>query len=95
MAPGKTVTIEVDARGSSADFYYVYVAPDATNPVWTLVGSRAASGAGFPFRLQTVLPEGTLEAVPDDQQLRKAARRQRVRYDGEDIDIDDMVFRVR
>ncbi len=91
------VTVEVEATvwawstGSSdtADFYY---AADADNPVWTYVGSVAASGGGVQVLTQQyTLPAGSLQAVRVNYRYQAAADPCTTgTYD----DRDDLVFAV-
>ena len=94
LAPGKTVAIETLGFGSSADQFYVYVAPDAFHPAWTLVGSISSSRSGIPYRVETVLPEGTLVAVRVINLFARPLGPGPCGT-GEDVDVDDLVFRVR
>jgi trimeric autotransporter adhesin len=68
FAPGKTVTIAATVwawttpSSDAADFYF---APDATNPVWTLIGTSVptAAGAQTISRTYTLPSGGALQAV--------------------------------
>jgi hypothetical protein len=68
FAPGKTVTIAATVwawttpSADAADFFY---APDATNPVWTFIGTSVptAAGAQTISRTYTLPTGGSLQAV--------------------------------
>jgi leucyl aminopeptidase len=67
FAPGKTVRVEATVWAwttpaqDSADFFY---AADATNPVWTLIGTVKPTAAGAQTLSATyTLPAGALQAV--------------------------------
>jgi hypothetical protein len=92
VAPGKTIEITVSAAGSTAGSHRVYLAADASHPVWTQIGSGFASTG--PFSFQTALPAGTVQAV-------RVTRSFIGSYGpgpcstGPDDDNDDLVFRVQ
>jgi hypothetical protein len=66
LSPGKTARIEatVWAFSPGSDFLDLYSAPDATNPVWTLVATLTPPTTGTQTLSATyVLPAGNLQAV--------------------------------
>jgi hypothetical protein len=95
LAEGKTVRVDVALWAFShafADTLEVFVAPDATSPAWTRLGSLRAGRAGAQTLSMTyTLPAGALQAV-----------RARLRYLGDPgscgggpfDDHDDLVFAV-
>ncbi len=95
FAPGKTVRIEATVWAwstpaqDSADFFY---APDATNPVWTLVGTVKPTAAGAQTLSTTyTLPAGALQAVRVQYRYQGSAS---ACASGGYNDRDDLVFAV-
>ncbi|WP_375768037.1 M20/M25/M40 family metallo-hydrolase [Archangium gephyra] len=95
MAAGKQVqvTATVWAYSSTADTLDLYRAPNASSPVWTLIGSYKPSGSGVQTITATyTLPTGTTQAI-----------RANFRYNGTASscstgaydDHDDLIFTVQ
>jgi len=90
LAPGKTVRIDVAGLGSTADALRVYLAADATNPVWTLVGSTS----GISLSVQATLGAGRVQAIRVNDVF-GAPFGPGPCGTGTDADNDDLVFRVQ
>jgi len=95
MAAGKqvTVTATVWAYSSTADTLDLYRAPNASSPVWTLIGSYKPSGSGVQTITATyTLPTGTTQAIRANFRYQGTASSCSAgAYD----DHDDLIFAVQ
>jgi hypothetical protein len=66
LASGKQVQVDASVWAfNTSDFLDLYFAPDATNPIWTLIGTfpSTASSSEIVLSTQFTLPSGTLPAI--------------------------------